>query len=112
MDRLIAEWTSSRTAEDVMTMMQAAGVAAGLLQTGEDLMEKDPQMKHRHLYWELDHPEIGKYQGVAPSFILSRFPYEIQRAPLMGEHNEYALKEFLGMSDEEIKELIREGVLE
>ncbi|UCH42252.1 MAG: CoA transferase [Dehalococcoidales bacterium] len=112
MDRLIAEWTSSHTAEDVMAMMQAAGVAAGVLQTGEDLMEKDPQMAHRHFYWELQHPEIGRYRGVAPSFVFHEFPYELQRAPLMGEHNEYALKEFLGMSDEEIEELIREGVLE
>ena len=112
LDRLVAQWTHTRTAEEVMTALQAAGVAAGVLQTGEDTIEKDPQLKHRHLYWELDHPEIGKYRGVAPSFILSRYPYELQSAPLMGEHNEYALKEFIGMSDEEINELIREGVLE
>jgi benzylsuccinate CoA-transferase BbsF subunit len=112
LDRLVAEWTSSYTAEDVMTMMQAAGVAAGVLETGEDMMEKDPQFRHRHLFWELDHPEIGKYHGVAPSFILSKFPYELQRSPLMGEHNEDVLKDILGMSDEEVDELIRESIIE
>jgi crotonobetainyl-CoA:carnitine CoA-transferase CaiB-like acyl-CoA transferase len=30
----------------------------------------------------------------------------------MGEHNEWALKELLSMSDEEIRELILEGVVE
>ncbi|UCH42250.1 MAG: CoA transferase [Dehalococcoidales bacterium] len=112
LDELVAEWTCNRMAEDVMFMMQGAGVPAGILETGEDMMDKDPQFKERHLFWELDHQEAGKYRGMAPSFMLSRFPYEIERSPLMGEHNEYALKEFLGMSDEEIKELIREGVLE
>jgi len=112
LDRLVAEWTVNHSAEEVMSMMQAAGVAAGLVATGEDLMEHDPQLKHRHFYWELDHPEIGRYRGVTPSFVLSKCPCEIRRAPLMGEHNEYALKEVLGISDEEFDELVREGVIE
>lgn len=95
-----------------MTMMQAAGVAAGILETGEDLMEKDPQLKHRRLYREFQHPELGRYHSTAPSFIMSKYDCEIKGAPLIGEHNEYALKEFLGMADDEIAGLIREGVLE
>ena len=112
LDRLVGEWTINRTAEEVMTTMQAAGVAAGVLATGEDLMEYDPQLKHRHFFWELDYPEIGRCRGVAPSFVLSKCPCEIKRAPLMGEHNEYALKELLGMPDKEINELIMEGIVE
>jgi crotonobetainyl-CoA:carnitine CoA-transferase CaiB-like acyl-CoA transferase len=30
----------------------------------------------------------------------------------LGEHNEYVLKEILGMSDEEVAELIIEGAVE
>lgn len=112
LDKLVAEWTEQRTAEEVMMSMQEAGVAAGLLATGEDSMEKDPQLRHRQLYWPLQHPEIGEFHGVAPSFILSKYDHQLTRPPLMGEHNEFALKEFLGMSDDQIKELIREGVLE
>jgi benzylsuccinate CoA-transferase BbsF subunit len=112
LDRLVGEWTITRTAEEVMTVMQASGVAAGVVATGEDMMEKDPQLKHRHFFHELQHPEIGRYRGTSPSFILSKNPCEITRAPLMGEHNEYALKELLGMSDKEISDLIKEGILE
>jgi crotonobetainyl-CoA:carnitine CoA-transferase CaiB-like acyl-CoA transferase len=36
----------------------------------------------------------------------------LESAPLLGEHNEYVLKEILGMSDEEIAELIIEGAIE
>ena len=109
LDRLVEEWTINHTAEEVMTMMQAAGVGAGVVQTSEDLLEHDPQLRHRHFFRELDHPEVGKYHAPRPTFVLSKAPYELQRAPLMGEHNEYALKELLGMSDEEIAELIIEG---
>ena len=112
LDRLVEEWTINHSPEEVMTMMQAAGVAAGVLETGQDLLEHDPQLRHRHSFWELDHPEVGKYYALGPSFILSKSPCEVRRAPLLGEHNEYAMKELLGMSDEEIAELVKEGVIE
>ena len=108
----IEEWTLQHTAEEVMCMMQAAGVAAGVLQTGEDLLENDPQLKHRNFFRELDHPEVGKHHVPGPPFKLSETPFELKRAPLVGEHNEYVLKEILGMSDEDMSELIAKEVVE
>ncbi len=112
LDRLVNEWTIDHTAEEVMGLMQAAGVAAGVVETTEDLIEHDPQLKHRHFHWKLEHPEIGDYVAPGPSFVLSKSPCELKRAPLLGEHNEYALKEILGMSDDEIAELVMDGVVE
>ncbi len=109
---MVEEWTIDRSAEEVMSMMQAAGVAAGVVATGEDLLEHDPQLKHRHFFWQVDHPEVGKYRIGGPSFVLSKSPCEVRRAPLLGEHNEYVLKELLDMSDEEIAELVMEEVVE
>jgi benzylsuccinate CoA-transferase BbsF subunit len=112
MDSLIGEWTINRTDKEVMDMMQSADVSAGIVETGEDIFENDLQFMHRHIFWEVDMPEVGKCHGVAPSFIMSNCPVEIKRAPIMGEHNEWAFKELLGMSDEEIRGLILEGVVE
>ncbi len=112
LDRLIDEWTTNHSPEEVMSMMQAAGVSAGVLQAAEELLEHDPQLRHRHFFWELDHPEIGKYHALRPPFVLSKASYELRSAPLLGEHTEYALKEILGMSDEEVAELAIEGVIE
>jgi benzylsuccinate CoA-transferase BbsF subunit len=112
LDRLIGEWTINHTAEEVMTLMQEGGVSAGLVETGEDQIEHDPQSKHRNIFPELDHPALGKHYAVASPFIMSKTPCELKRAPLLGEHNEYVFKELLGMSDEEIAELAIEGVLE
>ena len=109
---LVNVWTADRTAEEVMERMQAAGVAAGVLKTVEDLIEHDPQLAHRHHYWKLDHPDIGPYVAPGPPFILSKTPAELKRAPLLGEHNEYVLKELLGLPDEEVVELIVEEALE
>jgi crotonobetainyl-CoA:carnitine CoA-transferase CaiB-like acyl-CoA transferase len=112
LDKRVEEWTINRSAEEVMRMMQGAGVAAGVLQTGEDLLEKDMHLRHRRLFRALDHPEIGKHYAPAPPFILSKTPCELQRSPLLSEHNEYALKGILGMSDDEISDLVAEGAVE
>jgi len=112
LERLLEEWTVNYSTEEVMNQLQRAGVAAGVLENGEDLLERDPQLKHRCFFGELDHPEAGKYCTPRPSFILSKCPGELERAPLIGEHNEYVLKEILGITDEEIAELIIAGVVE
>jgi benzylsuccinate CoA-transferase BbsF subunit len=112
LDRLIEEWTMNYKAEDVMTMMQGSGVASGVVEAGEDQLEHDPQTKHRNTFPELDHPTLGKHHAVSSPFIMSKVPCVIQRCPLLGEHNEYVLKELLGMSDEEISELVIDGALE
>ncbi|GAG07423.1 unnamed protein product, partial [marine sediment metagenome] len=39
LDRLIEGWTSGRTAEEVMETLQAAGVAAGVVQNARDVLE-------------------------------------------------------------------------
>jgi len=111
LNKLVAAWTVDRVDEDVMNQMQAAGVGAGRIGNAEDQMEHDPQLKYRHFYWEQDHPELGKYRPPRQPCVLSKTPCEIRRAPLVGEHNEYAFKEILGMTDDEIAELVIEDVI-
>ena len=112
LNNLVGEWTINHSAEDVMTRMQAAGVGAGVLQTPEDLLMNDPQFKHRHFYWELEHPEIGNFISPRSPCIPSKATCELQRAPLLGEHNYHILKDIIGMSDEEVTALVTEEVIE
>lgn len=112
LDKLIGEWTINCPPEEIMTLLQSAGVEAGVVENAEDLQENDPQLKHRHLYWRLEHPDIGEYTAPRTVFTLSKSPCSVERAPLLGEHNEYALKKILDLSDEEVSELVIDGTLE
>jgi benzylsuccinate CoA-transferase BbsF subunit len=112
LDSLVQEWTINQTDEDVMLKLQAAGVSAGRVGTTEDQMENDPQLKYRNFYQEREHPELGKYRPPRQPCVLSKTPCEIRRAPLLGEHTEYAFKEILGMTEEEIEAYVVEGVIE
>ena len=112
LDRLVAEWTANLIAEEVMNVMQAAGVAAGVVKTGEDLFN-DPQLQHRNYLVVLNHGEIGPHSYQAPQFKLSKTPGEVRMpGPCLGEHNEYVYKELLGMSADEIADLMSEEVLQ
>ncbi len=112
LDRLVEGWTINFTAEQVMAMMQAAGVSAGVVANAQDA-ELDPQLKYYDFFHELDHPYLGKLNFYhPPGFKLSGATAEVARHPFLGEHNEYICTQILGMPDEEFVQLTQEGVLE
>ena len=51
--------TSRRTAREVMEHLQAAGVAAGMVQSTRQLLE-DPHLKDRGFFMEMDHAKKGR----------------------------------------------------
>ncbi len=112
LDRLIGEWTRPYMAEQLVAMLQAAGVPSGLVASAEDL-HSDPQLKHRQHFWELYQSVIGWHTVDGPAFRLSKTPAELKRgAPLQGEHNETVYREFLGLSEDEYVQLMVDGALE
>jgi len=111
LDTIVEAWTATRSPEDVMGLMQASGVAAGVVADARD-QAGDPQLAHYNFFEEREHPVIGKipfYHG--PCFRLSETPYEIGRATMIGEHNEFVYTELLGIPDEEWASLMAEGVI-
>jgi len=111
LDRLVDEWTINYTPEDVMFRMQAAGVPAGVVQNCQDLFE-DPQVKHRRHFQWLNHKVMGPLAHNTPAYQLSKTPCQLVKAgPCLGEDNEYVYKEILGYSDEEIADLLIDGVI-
>jgi benzylsuccinate CoA-transferase BbsF subunit len=111
LDRLVEGWTINYSPGEVMELLQSAGVAAGVVQNGEDLA-RDPQLESRNYYWELDHPAFGKFVYSGMPAKLSKTSYEMSRSPSFGEHNEYVYTKLLGMSDEEFVQFLNEGVFE
>ena len=107
----IAEWTRDFAPHQLMAMLQDAGVPCGVVQNCEDLFN-DPQLKERKHYRFLEHKVIGSHAYNAPAYILSRTPNNISKAgPCLGEDNEYVYKELLGYSDDEVADMLAEGVI-
>ncbi|BBH67904.1 CoA transferase [Actinoplanes sp. OR16] len=91
-DDALAAWTSTRDAEATAVALQNAGVPAAVVATGEDLVERDPQLAARGFYPVLRHPIAGevRHEGGVIAGAGSR------PAPLLGEHTTQILEELLG----------------
>jgi benzylsuccinate CoA-transferase BbsF subunit len=112
LDEIISKWTTNLTPEEVMNRLQAAGVAAGVVENIKDVLN-DPQLKQRNLFWKMNHPEMGEFTHLGESFMLSKTPAKAYSpSPLLGEHTEQICTELLGMTDEEFVSLMAEGVFE
>ena len=111
LEHLIGEWSKGYSPEEVMVLLQGAGVAAGVVSTAQDLFE-DPQLKHRGHFVPLEHRVIGVHHYHMPAYRLSKTPAHLDRAaPCLGQDNEFVYKEILGYSDEEVAQLLLDGVI-
>ena len=114
LDRMLAGATASWDARRLMAALQAAGVPAGAVLDSKDLLF-DPHLRERRFYEVVrHHPSTGMpplpYAG--RPWRLSATPAVAPRAaPLMGEHNDFVLRELLGLTNSEVAWLESEGVI-
>ncbi len=103
---LVEAWTMQYAATEVMTTLQAVGVAAGVIRSPEDLLE-DPQLAATGYFKVLDHQEMGPFSHPRPAYRLLGTPADLRTAsPGLGEHNEYVCRDLLGMTEKDFDELL------
>jgi len=112
LDRLLGSWTEQHEPRAVMEQLQAAGVPAGLLaHPGHHI--SDPQMMHRGYQKLIVQPDYESLLVEGPPFLGSDLPEVVtDPAPMLGEHTREIAAQLLGLSDDEIEELIEAGVIE
>ena len=110
-DAEISKWTIDHTNHELMELLQSAGVAAMPSFKAKDLFT-NPQIFAREEITEVHHSRLGTRKTITPPWKFSETPATIYRtAPLLGEHNEYVFGELLGMSTQEIKQLMDDQVI-
>ncbi|MDO8636331.1 MAG: CoA transferase [Dehalococcoidia bacterium] len=112
LDRLVASWTITLSAGEVMNRLQAVGVPSGKVQTNRDLIEGDSHLRERGFFSYLQHPEIGTTLIPREPMLMDVTPPRCRRAPSLGEDTEYICREILGVSEAEYAELKAAKVLE
>jgi benzylsuccinate CoA-transferase BbsF subunit len=111
---IIEPWTSVRSRREVAETLQAAGVPCGPVNNFDELLHKDPQLLERRVWTEVEHPELGTALYEDWGFRLSQVNEDERprfRAPLLGEHNDYVFQEIIGLTEDEVNDLLIEGVL-
>lgn len=98
------------TSKEAISLLEAANIPCAPVKSIGELVE-DEHIKARGGLIECDYPGIGTYTMAANPIRLSDYQPPVERAPLLGEHNERVLSEYLGYSKDEIKALLEEGVI-
>jgi formyl-CoA transferase len=101
----VAKLVSGLAAEEAVGLLRGAGLAASVVNSVADLM-REPHLWSRGDLVRLAHPELGEIvtQGIVPR--LSRTPGRVAGwAARPGSHNEPVLRELLGFTPEQIREL-------
>jgi len=109
LDRLLEGWLAHQEAPQAADRLAAAGVPAGALVLGRDLVDQ-PQLAYRGLFERLDHPVTGNHP-------LPGLPFRMEGvdrwltcpSPTLGQHNDEVLGEVA--SPAELEELRAAGLV-
>ncbi|MEL0019127.1 MAG: CoA transferase [Rickettsiales bacterium] len=107
---LLEPWTLERTKTEAMDIIGGAGVPCGAIYDTLELSE-NPDFEERGIFQWIDHPTRGKVKMPAWPVKMSGNDIKVEPAPLLGEHNEEILSDWLGMSPDEIAQLKAEGAV-
>jgi benzylsuccinate CoA-transferase BbsF subunit len=110
-EALIASWTATRRASDIVAMLQPHVASAPVLGVPE--LHTDPQLIHRGYWVPLEHPVYGKVPYSGMQATMSRTPGIVPApAPCLGQHSWEVLETILGVDGDTIANLLAENVVE
>ena len=96
-NEMVAAWTRAHDKHEAMRIIGAAGIPAGAVLDTAELLA-DPTFAARGIVQTIDHPTIGAYRMPAWPVRFSGRPPPVRSAPLLGEHTEAVLADWLGLA--------------
>jgi formyl-CoA transferase len=109
-DAVLSEWTMQRDKREAMAILGEAGVPAGAVYDTLELYN-DQNLEERGMFQKVRHPERGDLKVAAWPVKMSGSDVPLQVAPLLGEHNEAVLGDWLGLGRDEVDALKADGAL-
>ncbi|RSM44378.1 formyl-CoA transferase [Amycolatopsis balhimycina DSM 5908] len=106
---LVEEWTEKHTKWEVLEKLNARNIPCGPILSTKELIE-DETLAELGSVVEVPHPGRGTFKTVGCPLKLSDSPVEIERPPLLGEHNDEVLAE-LGYGEAELEKFRAAGVI-
>jgi crotonobetainyl-CoA:carnitine CoA-transferase CaiB-like acyl-CoA transferase len=112
LEGLVTAWTSERTNSGAAEELQAAGLDAHEVSDFADA-HVHPQLMARRHFVPIEHPLMGVTAYEENGFRLSASGGGVTRAgPMIGQHTDHVLTNFLGFTSDEINGLYESGALD
>ncbi|MBY8860855.1 CoA transferase [Nocardia sp. CA2R105] len=108
----ITAWTRTLPVQAVTEALQGAGVPAGAVQDGRDLVESDVHLRARGFYVRREHPRAGAFLHEGAPVRMNRAISEIRTAaPLLGADTDSVLHDVLRYPPDRIAQLRAASIL-
>jgi len=110
LDAIMISWLVQHDADELFREAQKRGLPFGVPASAKMLVES-PHLNERGYFAEVDHPVTGRVRYPGAQVKMGNLPYELKRAPLLGEHNEEIYCRRLGYSKNDLVRLREQGVI-
>ncbi|GIX49250.1 MAG: formyl-CoA transferase [Candidatus Tectimicrobiota bacterium] len=101
----------TKTYEEWEELFLAHGIPVGAINTIDRVVEH-PQVQARQVLVEVEHPVAGPVKVVGPPVKLSATPATVREpAPLLGQHTDQVLRQYLGLEEAEMAALRAAGAI-
>jgi formyl-CoA transferase len=110
MFQLIEEWSSRYGKWDVLAQLNEHNIPCGPILSTKEIIEDD-SLVDNEMVVRVEHPERGEFVTVGCPIKLSDSPVDVERSPLLGEHNTEVYACELGLADAELVDLQANGVI-
>jgi crotonobetainyl-CoA:carnitine CoA-transferase CaiB-like acyl-CoA transferase len=110
-DAIWYSWLADRTKDELFEIFRRVNIASAPVNSPEDIL-RNPHLKAREYFTEIDHPETGKvtYPG-APIHMMETPSKARYPAPLLGQHNKEIYCDRLGYTREDLVKLRESGII-
>jgi crotonobetainyl-CoA:carnitine CoA-transferase CaiB-like acyl-CoA transferase len=109
-DEMIAAWTRQHDKREAMRILGDAGVPAGAVFDTMELSD-DPDFEQRGIMQTMQHPAAGAFKMPGwPVRFGGRTP-EVKPSPLLGQHTNEVLGDWLGLDADQIKQLGKDSII-
>jgi len=101
LNAIVGDWVKDQSKADVYHTGQALRMPFGYICDAKDLMES-PQYQDRGYFIQIEHPATGALTYPGMPLRMGDLEWDIQRAPLLGEHNEEVYCSQLGYTKQDL----------
>ena len=109
LDAIIGAWTRQHTKQEAMLLISGVGVPAGAVFDTLEL-QHEPSFEERGIMQVMPHPN-GDFKMATWPVMVDGQPARLTPSPLLGQHSDEVLHNWLGLGAVELAELKSEGVL-
>ena len=109
----LSEWTAKQEDYALLELCRRRGLAVGVVQNTEDMMQRDPQLASRGFFEEIPHFKKGRVTASGIPLGLTGTPgHTTQAGSSIGHDNDAIFREVLGLTPAQIEAFVQSGAIE